>query len=166
MCSGITDVFLESVPRFLTKLVILDVSMTAITFRGCCHLAKLPALRAVDISACPGLNWQTIEAIVEGKVGDADINDVDDDQHFMHRLDLLRKSDSVSLLTSISARFANEIDGVFLESLASRAPYLQYLDIRHHRGPDLNTGFLSPFKTSLRKLRRKGVEVAFSSICV
>jgi hypothetical protein len=165
MCSGITDVFLESVPHFLTKLIILDVSMTAITSRGCCHLAKMPALRAVDISACPGLNWHTIKALVEGKVDEADINE-ENDQHLMHMPGLSRENGSVSLLTSISARFANEIDCVFLESLATQAPYLQCLDIRHHREKDLKTGSLSPLKTSLRKLRRNGVEVAFSSICV
>jgi len=166
MCPGITDVFLESVPHFLTKLIILDVSMTAITSRGCCHLAKLPALRAVDISACPGLNWHTIKALLEGKADEADINEGNDDQHLMQRSGMLRENGGVSLLTSISARFANEIDGVFLDSLATRAPYLQCLDIRHYRETDLKTGFLSPLKTSLRKLRRNGVEVAFSNICV
>lgn len=164
MCTGVTDEFLGSVPVFLPKLTVLDVSMSSITSRGCCHLARSPALRKVDISACPGLSEQTIEALVGGKFGDGDVNEVYDEQNIIELLGLTKGSGSVSKLTSIGARFAEGVDSNMLDFLATQAPHLQTLDLRHHRGNDLKKGLFSPMKMSLRKLRQNGVEVAFSRV--
>ena len=166
MCTGITDDFLESVPLFLPKLSFLDVSMSSVTSLGCCHLARLPALREVDISSCPGLSGQAIKALIEGKVGDINANDIDGDQYLMERMGVIRGSATVSQLRSIAARFAKGVDANVLDTLADSCtlPHLQTLDFRHYRGNEFKTGFLSPVKLSLRKLRQNGVDVAFSRV--
>jgi len=170
MCTAITDDFLESVPLFLVNLTFLDISMCSITSRGCCHLARMPALRTVDISACPELSGQALAALVTGKhpppsICDDAVNEIlDDDQDMMQKLGLTRENGSVSQLTTIAARFAEGIDANLLDTLATCAPHLHTLDLRHYRGNDLKTGFLSPMKMSLRKLRQNGMEVAFSRV--
>lgn len=164
MCSGITDDFLDSLPLFLTKLTTLDVSMTSITALGCCHLARLPSLREVDISACPVLSGQAINALVSGKHPCAsEVIGMNDEKRIMQNLGLIRENGSASRLTSITARFANDIDAHLLDTLDTRAPHLQTLDLQYYGGRDLKTGFLSPLKMSLRNLRQNGVDVKFSS---
>ncbi|KAL7530519.1 hypothetical protein ACHAXR_003539 [Thalassiosira sp. AJA248-18] len=167
MCSGITDDFLDSVPLFLTKLTFLDISMSSITAYGCCHLARMPTLREVNISACPALSGKSIRALVTGKppsptACDVDVTGIDNEQYTMEMLGLTRGRGSVSQLKYIAARFAKGVDANLLDIVATQAPHLQSLDLRHYRGNDLKTGLLSPLKMSLRKLRQKGVEVSIS----
>ena len=162
MCAEINDDFIESMHIFFTKLTALDVSMTSITSRGCFHLARLPSLLEVDISACSNLCGQSIAALVEGKVLDEYINDMNDEQYLMQKLGKTNEISNLSQLTSISARFAKGIDESVLDKLGTLAPNLKCLDLRHYRGNDLKTGFLSPLKMSLRNLMRNGVSVAFS----
>jgi len=168
MCTAITDDFLESVPLFLSNLNYLDVSMSSITPRGCSHLACLPALRTVDVSACPELNGQALTALVTGKHPSSDCpndeNGINDDELIMQRLGLKREKGSLSQLTAISARFAKGIDANILDTLAKFAPHLQTLDLRHYQGNDIKDGFLCQMKLSLRKLHQNGVEVAISIV--
>ena len=166
MCSGVTDDFLDSVAIFLSKLTFLDVSMTSITSLGCCHLARSPSLRRVDISACPGLSGQSIKALVTGTVCDDSFDETDDNEDLMKQLNLAREEGSASQLTSIAARFAENIDTKTLDILVTRAPNLLSLDMRHYRGNDLKTGLFSPLKMALRNLRHNGVDVAISRVSV
>mmetsp|Transcript_979 Transcript_979/g.1786 ORF Transcript_979/g.1786 Transcript_979/m.1786 type:complete len:178 (-) Transcript_979:120-653(-) len=171
MCTGITDDFLDSVPLFLVNLTSLDLSHSSITSRGCCHLARLPSLQSVDISACTALRGRCIKALVTGRhphifpTRDYDEFDIIDEDQFIiqQQLGLTRETGSLSQLTSIAARYANDgIDDNLLNTLAAYAPNLHTLDLRHYRGNDLKMGCLSPMKISLRKLRQNGMKVAFT----
>mmetsp|Transcript_14795 Transcript_14795/g.31866 ORF Transcript_14795/g.31866 Transcript_14795/m.31866 type:complete len:440 (-) Transcript_14795:116-1435(-) len=171
MCAGITDDFLDSVPLFLVNLTSLDLSHSSVTSRGCCHLARLPSLQSVDISACTALRGRCIEALITGRhphiflACDYDEFDIIDEDQFIiqQQLGLARETESLSQLTSIGARYANGgIDDNLLNTLATYAPNLHTLDLRHYRGNDLKTGCLSPMKMSLRKLRQNGMKVAFT----
>lgn len=165
MRSGIDGTFLNTLPLFLRKLAYLDVSMTSILSTAFCHLAHLPALREVDISACKLLSGDAINSLVTG---------IPHCSHVHIRKSLVtymtwyiaqsRGNGSGSQLRAISARFAKDIDANLLDSLTKEAPHLKTLDLRHYQGNDLKTGLLSPLKMSLRKLQQNGVEVALSRV--
>lgn len=152
MCRGITDSFIERIPIFCSNIQILDVSMCSITVKGFHSLYHAIALREVDISACPHLNRQAINALLTGQSDEGGPDDV-------NMLRVHRKSDSFSQLMSISAQYAKEIDANLLDMIAIRAPHLRRLDLRHYQ---LSNTDLSPLKLSLRMLQQKGVQVAFS----
>lgn len=163
MCAGIGDHFLDTMASFLTKLSVLDLSMTGITSIGCSYLARMPALREVDISGCDKLSGDAIKALVEGRIGDGSDTDekMYNDQNTMEHLGLIKEDGSASQLTFIAARFAEGVDANVLETVARKAPNLKVLDLRHHRGHDAKAEYKSPLKLSLRKLRQRGVKVAF-----
>lgn len=158
MCRGITDRFIESIPKLCPRLEILDVSMCSITTKGCRSLFYAQALREVDISACPGLNGHAIQGLITGET--IDDNDGSNDVNCLDAPEVQRKRDSVSRLVSISAQYMSDMDSSTLELIAVHAPQLRRLDLRQNQVSS-NTD-LSLLKLGLHRLRQNGVQVAIS----
>lgn len=160
-CEGITDEFLDFIPKHLKKLQVLDLSNCSITAKGCRELARSSSLRSVDVSACQGIDGRAIWALATGelraKEHDGDLKGDDDEEM---GLASIRETSVFSPLESIAARFAVDIDAEVFDMLSSRAPKLTRLDLRNYMGDML----VSPqLRQSIRKLKRNGVHVAIKS---
>ena len=176
MCHRVDDEVLALIASKLKSLQELNLSMCNITTRGCCHLACLPNLRVVDISSALGVSGQAIRSMITGSYpsGYKDSTcELFDDEESVSNLDdevsvfiseySGEKRESISNLRVIVAQFATSgFNEQLFETLAAKAPRLNYLDVRNYMGNDISKGIASPLKRSIRKLERNGANIIFS----
>lgn len=171
MCHQINDTVLSLIALKLANLQELNVSLCNITSSGCCHIARMHNLRAVDITSAAGINGQAICAMVTGSCKSShntNSNDVFEDEVMRGKEISIFEVDqghkrATSNLTAIIAQFAMfGVDEHLFETIATHAPRLKILDLRNYIGDDIGKDNLSPMKMSVRKLERKGTIIAFS----
>ena len=176
MCHGVNDEVLAIIASKLKNLQELNVSMCNITSRGCCHLARLPNLRIVDITSALGVSGQAIRSMVTGsypssyKDPTCDLFDddesnyyADDDVSVFISEHSRETKESISNLRVIIAQFATSgFNERLFDTLTTNAPHIDYLDLRNYTGNDIGKGITSPLKLSIRKLEKNGANIIFS----